>query len=111
MNLPHTHELRHLNKGVLYTHVKGTIDDCIDYLNEIATKRNCGIALLINNCGYEVVNLEKEKLNKIKEAAPELFEALKQLINDSMANDFNEHWDSFKKAEALIKKLTLCTNY
>ena len=34
----------------------------------------------------------------------ELLEALKDIVKDSIANDFNEHWDSFKKAKELIKK-------
>jgi len=35
---------------------------------------------------------------------PELLEALKALVSDCMASDFNEHWDSFKTAEAAILK-------
>ena len=37
-------------------------------------------------------------------AAPDLLEALENLYRDSMASDFNEHWDSFKLAELAILK-------
>lgn len=33
----------------------------------------------------------------------ELLMALTKLTHDCMASDFNEHWDSFKEAEKLIK--------
>ena len=34
----------------------------------------------------------------------ELETALRDLLNDCMASDFNEHWDSFKDAESLLNK-------
>lgn len=34
----------------------------------------------------------------------ELESALHNLVKDSMASDFNEHWDSFKTAEELLNK-------
>lgn len=37
-------------------------------------------------------------------AAPDLLEALENLYRDSIASDFNEHWDSFKLAELAILK-------
>lgn len=37
-------------------------------------------------------------------AHDELLEALKALVADCMASDFNEHWDSFKNAELAISK-------
>ena len=38
------------------------------------------------------------------EAVPDLLEALKMLYNDCMASDFNEHWESYKLAEAAISR-------
>lgn len=38
-------------------------------------------------------------------AAPMLLEALKMLTADCMASDFNEHWESFKKAAEAIKQV------
>lgn len=37
-------------------------------------------------------------------AAPDLLEALENLYRDSMASDFNEHWDSYKLAGLAIIK-------
>lgn len=37
-------------------------------------------------------------------AAPDLLEALENLYRDSMASDFNEHWDSYKLAGLAISK-------
>lgn len=34
----------------------------------------------------------------------ELESALRELVKDSMASDFNEHWDIFKTAEELLNK-------
>lgn len=37
-------------------------------------------------------------------SAPDLLEALENLYRDSMASDFNEHWDSYKLAGLAISK-------
>lgn len=48
---------------------------------------------------------EKERANAILiAAAPDLLEALENLYRDSMASDFNEHWDSYKLAGLAIIK-------
>ena len=52
--------------------------------------------------GFIIGFLEHAQL--AAEDKKELLEALKDIVKDSIANDFNEHWDSFKKAKELIKK-------
>lgn len=43
---------------------------------------------------------KKESESRIKE----LEVALRDLLKECMASDFNEHWDSFKDAESLLNK-------
>jgi hypothetical protein len=42
--------------------------------------------------------------NEMLPIIKELGEVLKLLIIDCMANDFNEHWDSFKNADTTLDK-------
>lgn len=82
MNIHQTHELRHhdYTKGVNHSEVLyyGTKDECMANLSEIAKPRNVGVSYLLGNAGYSIVSLEEERINKIKAAAPELLEALKE---------------------------------
>lgn len=61
------------------------------------------------DCGADRVNAEQaihtlESVNRSLEARIAGLEAgLKNLTRDCMASDFNEHWDSFKAAESLLK--------
>jgi hypothetical protein len=38
-------------------------------------------------------------------ALTEVVEGLKALVNDCMASDFNEHWESYKEAQRLLTQL------
>lgn len=40
------------------------------------------------------------------DAIAELVEALRKLESDCMANDFNEHWDSYIAARSILAKHT-----
>lgn len=86
MSATHTHELRRTsfdeNRIPMYQkhlHVCGTKNDCYEYLERIAKMFKCGVGLLLNNGGYEIVDLEEERVNKIKSAAPELLEVLQDI--------------------------------
>lgn len=81
----HTHELRligwyGLEKGykkeIL---VKGTNDECNEYLKNLAEKQKCGVGLLLNNGGYSIVNLAEETIRFKKEAGVELYDMLAEV--------------------------------
>jgi len=56
--------------------------------------------------GVEAMNRLIGERSKAEQAAHELLDALKRLLNDSIANDFNEHWHSYRTAEMMIEKVT-----
>lgn len=70
--------------------LKGTLDEVNNRLSEIAQKNKCGVGLLVNNMGYVVVELERERQEKIRAAAPALFDALKNLAGcvESIKDDY-----------------------
>lgn len=47
---------------------------------------------------------EQQQNSRLIASAPDLLEALENLYRDSMASDFNEHWDSYKLAGLAIIK-------
>jgi len=59
---------------------------------------------------YGGSNIE-EDLETIKAAIPvaelegQTVGRLSNLVNDCLANDFNEHWDSYKRANAILTQL------
>lgn len=120
MNTPtHTHELRHnsynsnrIPASALHVHVKGTEQDCYKYLEDIAEKQNRGVGLLLNNGGWKIVCLEEERIEQIKEDAPELLKALKNLHAVVMRSDDRKIFDNKEGAMAvanafdIIKKHT-----
>lgn len=52
--------------------------------------------------GYREVKANAELISH----APKLIAVLTKLVKDSLATDFNEHWDSYKEAEQLVRKLS-----
>lgn len=121
MSATHTHELRRTsfdeNRIPMYQkhlHVCGTKNDCYEYLERIAKMCKCGVGLLLNNGGYEIVDLEEERVNKIKSAAPELLEALQEYVNNEergirYANKYgipHQVSEKYRLAKAAIKKAT-----
>jgi hypothetical protein len=76
------------------------------HLGQIATIHHC-----VGNDWVEVWSPDwpddeetQEANARLIAAAPELLTALEALVSDSMASDFNEHWQSFRQAEAAIAK-------
>lgn len=63
----------------------------------------CPLHLSAQQTALELQKI-KQELAQATSAAGEMLEALKELHSDSMASDFNEHWDSFTKANAVIKR-------
>lgn len=65
---------------------------------------------IMSSSGTEIVGCDEYNVfnnpadTRLMTAAPDLLEALENLYRDSMASDFNEHWDSFKLAELVILK-------
>lgn len=43
-----------------------------------------------------------DEVKKLQRENARLRDALQNLTHDCMASDFNEHWDSFKKAESIL---------
>lgn len=100
MKPTHTHELRstifrdydfvkeqkqkyNLDIDLCYTEtiIQGTPDECHAEVVRLAEEQGCGTGLLYNNGGYHIINMETERLNKIKEAGPEMLDALKEISN------------------------------
>ena len=93
MENKHTHELRLLryrdyeqkksgNNISLYYYevlVQGTKEECHSEVVRRAEVEGCGTGLLYNNGGYHIVNLEEERLNILKEYAPEMLEVLVEI--------------------------------
>ena len=70
------------------------------------TIADCSAGCTLLNGDYVELGFAVQQANaKLIAAAPDLLEALENLYRDSMASDFNEHWDSFKLAELAILKV------
>ncbi len=89
----HTHEIRYhdYRKGNNHSEVlcKGTQEECNAFLKSKAADMECGVGLLLNNCGYSFVSLEYEAQERIKAAAPELLSALKSAYDMIMDSNYN----------------------
>ena len=88
-----------------------TVDEMEDYcarLEREAEERNVEIKQL--RAFLKAISERSDEQRHIKAQAEieRLREALERLITDCMQSDFNEHWDTFKNAEAVLagKELT-----
>lgn len=104
----HTHELRlngwyGLEKGYKKSIlVKGTQDECYAELHKLAKAQNCGIGLLMNNGGYDIVCLADEAVKFKKEAGVEMYEALKEVLNCPLPKEVeNKVKSALKKAKVV----------
>ena len=116
--MSHTHELRKTTHklaigGIKYTStvlVKGSNQECYEYLGKIAEEYKCGIGLLLNNGGYSVVDLDLEKIKRICDSGVQLLESLGEmyLLSLAMADKHKDDlgWDVRAKAVRLIKDLS-----
>lgn len=107
MKTTHTHELRLLHyrdyqfvidkrkEGQdieMFYHevlIKGTKEECHNEVIKRAKEIGCGTGLLYNNGGYSIVDLEEERISKIKQVAPDLLEALQKIHKELTRDNFD----------------------
>ena len=80
-----------------------TVDEMEDYCARL--ERDLEV---LNERYWESARKHAEKTTVMQAEIERLREALERLITDCMQSDFNEHWDTFKNAEAVLagKELT-----
>lgn len=70
-----THEVRDLENKVI---ARGDADTCLEAMSDQAEKLGCSLSFLVNEVGFKCVNLEEERIQKMKDRGDEYYELLKK---------------------------------